>query len=47
MNNLIGKKATYNKISYLVQGWYLDSNGCLKTYGLGYIETFADLTSYE
>jgi hypothetical protein len=33
-------------ITYTVQGWYLDANGCLKTYGDGYEESFADETQY-
>ena len=31
---------------YTVIGWYLDSNGCLKTYGTGYQESFMDETKY-
>ena len=34
-------------ISYLVRGWYLDANGCVKTYGDGYAETFFDQSSYS
>lgn len=32
--------------NYIVRGWYLDSNGCLKTYGEGYAESFSDETQY-
>jgi len=32
--------------SYIVRGWYLDANGCPKTYGNGYEESFTDETQY-
>ena len=32
--------------TYTVRGWYLDSNGCQKTYGDGYEESFTDETQY-
>lgn len=48
MNYLIGKIAySNNRKTYIVRGWYLDSNGCLKTYGEKYNESFVDLTKYE
>jgi hypothetical protein len=33
--------------TYVVKGWYLDANGCLKTYGNGYEESFVSDTNYE
>lgn len=32
--------------SYEVTGWYMDSNGCLKTHGDGYDESFISDTEY-
>jgi hypothetical protein len=32
--------------TYIVRGWYLDANGCPKTYGDGYEESFTDETQY-
>lgn len=32
--------------TYIVRGWYLDANGCTKTYGDGYEESFTDETQY-
>jgi hypothetical protein len=32
--------------TYIVRGWYLDANGCPKTYGNGYEESFTDETQY-
>ena len=32
--------------TYIVRGWYLDANGCPKTYGEGYQESFTDETQY-
>jgi len=32
--------------AYTVRGWYLDANGCLKTYGNGYAESFVCDTTY-
>jgi len=32
--------------TYIVRGWYLDANGCQKTYGDGYEESFTDETQY-
>lgn len=32
--------------TYIVRGWYLDANGCPKTYGEGYEESFTDETQY-
>ena len=32
--------------TYIVRGWYLDSNGCPKTYGDGYEESFTYETQY-
>lgn len=46
---LVGRIAyprnSYSK-PYMVRGWYLDSNGCFKTYGSGYAESFPDETDY-
>ena len=44
---LVGRVARYGALSYLVRGWFMDSNGCLKTYGRGYDESFCDLTTYS
>ena len=50
MNDLINKSARCNKLNktkeYTVQGWYMDSNGNLKTYGDSYEESFVDETEY-
>jgi hypothetical protein len=32
--------------TYIVRGWYLDANGCPKTYGDGYEESSTDETEY-
>ena len=32
---------------YVVRGWYVDSNGCVKTYGQGYAESFVEDTTYR
>jgi hypothetical protein len=52
MNDVIGKIAhtvdiTLGYRSYVVCGWFLDSNGCIKTYGKGYLESFYDNTYYS
>ena len=50
MNDLINKSARCCKPNktkeYTVQGWYMDSNGNLKTYGDSYEESFVDETEY-
>jgi len=50
MNDLITKSARCCKLNktkeYIVQGWYMDSNGNLKTYGDSYKESFVDETEY-
>lgn len=46
-NELIGKIAQSEQECYIVRGWYLDSNGSLKTYSLGYSESFIDVTEYQ
>jgi len=50
MNDLINKSARCYKLNktkeYTVQGWYMDSNGNLKTYGDSYEESFVDETEY-
>jgi hypothetical protein len=46
MNDLIGMVATFGNVTYMVRGWYLDANGCLKTYGEGYSESFVEMTTY-
>jgi len=45
-NDLIGKTAENKYMNYVVTGWCLDSNGCPKTYGRGYNESFIDVTTY-
>lgn len=32
--------------TYIVRGWYLDANGCQKTYGDSYEGSFTDETQY-
>ena len=39
-------KTKYGK-DYTVVGWYMNSNGCLKTHGNGYEESFIVDTAYE
>ena len=50
MNDLINKSARCYKLNktkeYTVQGWYMNSNGNLKTYGDSYEESFVDETEY-
>ena len=36
----------YGLKTYLVKGWFLDPNGCLKTHGDNYDESFLDDTQY-
>jgi hypothetical protein len=51
LNRIIGLVCRFYRIvggwtTYIVRGWYLDSNGCLKTYGHGYTESFYDESVY-
>ena len=41
-----GKKAVSGETNYQVKGTFMDSNGCLKTYGDGYEESFISDTNY-
>lgn len=48
---LVGRIARFRRPiggseTYKVTGWYLDANGCLKTYGSGYAESFTCDTTY-
>jgi len=42
-----GMTAESGDKSYEVEGWYCDPNGCLKTYGDGYSESFISDTNYS
>lgn len=41
-----GMTATAGDNTYKVEGTYMDANGCLKTYGKGYDESFICDTEY-
>ncbi len=41
-----GMSATDGNVTYTVNGTFMDSNGCLKTYGDGYDESFIVDTDY-
>ncbi len=49
-NDLIHRRAFYKSLDsvkwYYVVGWYMDSNGCSKTYSYNQ-ESFIDETFYE
>lgn len=46
-NLLIGLVATTSRGLYVVKGWYLDSNGCVKTHDGRVGESFVDMTYYS
>lgn len=46
-NNKTAIHGIQTEKSYEVKGWYMDSNGCLKTYGDGYSESFISETEYS
>lgn len=49
--SLVGMLARFYRVvggwkTYIVRGWYIDANGCPKTYGGSYEESFMDETQY-
>ena len=51
LTDLCGMMAQFYRIvggwkTYIVRGWYLDTDGCPKTYGDGYEESFTGETQY-
>lgn len=46
-NGMTATVGIHSEKSYEVKGWCMDSNGCLKTYGDGYNESFISDTEYS